>query len=135
MVTVRSLCLLIRNEEVLLGLKREERFGEGKYNGYGGKQEAGEIIERTAVRELYEETGIIGLEQDLEKVGVLNFTFPYKPSWDQIVHAYVLRRWEGDHQDTDEMYNHQWFPINNMPYDRMWAADIHWIPRVLADRN
>jgi len=38
---------------------KKRGFGVGKWNGYGGKLEEGESIERCATRELEEECGIV----------------------------------------------------------------------------
>ena len=52
---------LFREEEgerqLLLGRKKRG-FGEGKWNGFGGKLEPGETVEEAAVRELQEESGV-----------------------------------------------------------------------------
>ena len=45
-----SLLFLRNGEKILLAMKKKG-FGEGKYNGVGGKQEKGEDIEQTAIRE------------------------------------------------------------------------------------
>ena len=49
-----TIVLLLRNDEVLLAMKKRG-FGEGKWNGVGGKPNAGESIEEVAVRETKEE--------------------------------------------------------------------------------
>jgi 8-oxo-dGTP pyrophosphatase MutT (NUDIX family) len=59
-----TLCFLIRDAEILLGLKKVG-FGQGKYGGFGGKVEAGETPEMAAVREMAEETGIKVAAPDL----------------------------------------------------------------------
>lgn len=64
-----TLCYLVRGNppvEVLLGFKKMG-FGVGKYTGIGGKVEAGETIEETAVRELWEETGVRASASALQK--------------------------------------------------------------------
>ncbi|CAN0403706.1 unnamed protein product, partial [Ectocarpus sp. 8 AP-2014] len=43
--------------EILLGMKKRG-FGEGKWNGFGGKVESGESVEEAAKRELMEEAGL-----------------------------------------------------------------------------
>ena len=56
---VASLCFLVdkKNKRVLMGMKKRG-FGAGKYNGFGGKVEAGETIEEAVIRELWEESGV-----------------------------------------------------------------------------
>jgi 8-oxo-dGTP diphosphatase len=75
----RTLCFLVRGNpasEVLSGLKKTG-FGVGKYAGFGGRAEIGETIEKAAVRELEEETGIKVSTNDLHPIGHLTFLFPF----------------------------------------------------------
>ena len=57
---------------VLLGLKKRG-FGEGRWNGFGGKLEAGETMEQCAARELCEESGLRCEPTHLEPRGRLHF--------------------------------------------------------------
>ena len=128
-----TLCLLVRGkptEEVLLGLKKAG-FGMDKYNGFGGKVEDGETIAQAAVRELKEETGVQVRLVDLQRVGHLTFLFPEKPDWDQVVHVFLARAWEGEPAESVEMVP-TWFAVDDIPYERMWDDDAYWLPRVLA---
>ena len=67
-----TLCIIHQDGKVLLGMKKRG-FGVGKWNGFGGKVEAGEAIEDAAKRELFEEVGLNAL--DLQKLGVLDFSW------------------------------------------------------------
>lgn len=49
MKKVLTLALIDRNNEILLGLKKRG-FGEGLWNGFGGKVDPGEQIVDAAVR-------------------------------------------------------------------------------------
>ena len=130
--TQRTLCLLIKDDRVLLSKKKKGRFGEDKYNGFGGKPEPeDENIEATAIRELEEEIGVRTQIAYLQKRGELSFTFPHKPSSNQVVHVYIVTQWEGEPRESEEMMKPEWFAINNVPYREMWEADTHWIPHVL----
>jgi 8-oxo-dGTP pyrophosphatase MutT (NUDIX family) len=128
-----TLCILIRGNparEILLGMKKA-RFGAGKYNGFGGKVEEGESIAGATVREMREETGVRVRPEDLERVGHLTFLFPYKPEWEQVVHVFTARTWQGTPQESEEMAP-AWFEVNEIPYDQMWDDDVYWLPRILA---
>lgn len=122
--------LLNSKDEILLAMKKRG-FGEGKWNGAGGKVEAGETIEAAACRELHEETGVVVAESALEKVGLLHFVFEGKPDWNQDVNVFLVRDYSGpDAVETEEM-RPQWFKISEIPYDDMWSDDPYWLPRVL----
>ncbi|TSC68139.1 MAG: 7,8-dihydro-8-oxoguanine triphosphatase [Parcubacteria group bacterium Gr01-1014_72] len=54
---ITTLVIVHTHPKVLLGYKKRG-FGMGRWNGFGGKARAGEIIEDAARRELKEEAGI-----------------------------------------------------------------------------
>lgn len=122
----KTLCFALRGNEILLGWKKIG-FGENRWNGAGGKAEEAEEFEEAARREMKEEFGISPL--GLEKVAEITFTFPNK-SWNQVVHVYLTRSWEGEITESDEM-KPEWFPISEIPFDEMWSADRLWLPEVL----
>ena len=131
-----TLVFLVKGEppsEILLGLKKAG-FAQGKINGFGGKVQDGEPIAGAAVREMEEETGIRVLEQDLEKMARLTFTFPARPEWDQVVHVFLARRWKGEPMESAEM-RPAWYKVNEIPFQSMWQDDPHWLPRVLAGQH
>ena len=122
-----TLCLLIKDGEVLLALKKRG-FGVGRWNGAGGKVGDRESILDAAIRETKEE---IGVEiKNPEKFGLFHFTFPHKPEWDQDVTLFVAKEWDGRPTESEEMMP-AWFSFDDIPYDRMWADDKHWLPHVL----
>lgn len=47
-----------KNSLVMMGMKKRG-FGVGKWNGFGGKVEAGESNEQAAIRELEEESSVV----------------------------------------------------------------------------
>jgi len=118
---------------LLLGRKKRG-FGEGKLNGFGGKIEAGESEAQAAVREIREETGLQIEESLLRPAGRILFFFPFEPAFDHEVHLFVIDTWAGDPIETAEMAP-EWFDLDRIPYDEMWADDPHWMPLVLAGRT
>ncbi len=127
-----TLCFLVKGQPVhsiLLGWKKTG-FGRAKYNGFGGKIEAGETIVQAAVRELREECGVCVTGEKLENVGRLEFIFPAEPEFDHDVHIFLARIWQGEPQETVEM-RPCWFTASDIPYKQMWADDIYWLPKIL----
>ena len=70
-----TLCLLKKENKILLAMKKKG-FGEGKYNGVGGKLEENETPEEAMIRETQEEICVTPTEY--EKVGVISFDEFYK---------------------------------------------------------
>ena len=127
---VCTLCFLIRKDEILLAMKKRG-FGEGLWNGSGGKVHDNETIKEAALRELREEIGVMAIESDLQDAGQLDFYFRDKPEWDQTAHIFRIENWNGDPVETEEMKPH-WFKFADIPYDQMWVDDKYWVPKFLA---
>lgn len=128
---ILTLCLVRQGDRVLLGMKKRG-FGAGRWNGFGGKVEAGEAIEAAAKRETEEECGVIITE--MEKVGIHEFEFADKRGEILEVHVFRVDAWQGEPEETEEM-RPQWFTIDAVPYDEMWPDDIHWLPVFLAGKK
>ena len=52
-----TICEIIKDEKILLQYKAEGKFGEGKWNGPGGKIKPEETPLEGVIREVQEETG------------------------------------------------------------------------------
>jgi len=128
-----TVCFLVNGSpprEILLGLKKRG-FGAGKYNGLGGKVDEGETPLSAVIREVREEAGLSVSADGLRPMGAIEFRFPFRRDYDHYVHVFVATSWDGALRETAEMAA-RWFPIDRIPYDRMWADDAHWLPLVLA---
>lgn len=123
-----NICYLIKGGEVLLQHKRRG-FGQGKWNGVGGKIAPDESPEAGTRREVREETTIAA--GPLEKVGTLEFIFTTKPEWNNYCHVYLCREFSGEPADTGEG-ELKWWPIDAVPLDAMWDDDRYWLPQALA---
>ncbi len=122
-----TLCFLVQDDEVLLAMKKRG-FGNGKWNGVGGKPNQGESIDQTAIREANEE---IEIElKNIEACAVLDFYFPNNPDWSQQVVVYLSSIWDGAPVETEEM-KPAWFKKDSLPLTEMWPDDKFWLPQVL----
>lgn len=132
-MTQTSLVFLCRDGSILLAMKKRG-FGQGRWNGPGGKLIPGETFEAAAVREVYEE---IGVELAvIEQVAELRF---HMDDYDGDVmkniycRVFMCREWIGEPTESEEMAP-QWFSLHAIPYDQMWADDIFWLPEILAGK-
>lgn len=127
---VVTLVLVHEHPRILLGMKKRG-FGEGKWNGFGGKLKEGESIEQAAHRELKEEAGIsVG---GLEKRGVIEFEFENNPELLE-VHLFAGKEPLGEPKESDEMQP-AWFFVDEIPFRSMWSDDIYWMPLFLKGRK
>lgn len=110
---------------------KKRGFGEGKWNGFGGKVHVGETIEDAAKRELKEEAGIEVVF--LNKVGIVDFEFVGNHEILE-VHIFKVEGFEGEPVETEEM-KPQWFHTDEIPFEHMWPDDKHWIPLFLAGKK
>ena len=128
-----TLCFLINKEteKILLGMKKRG-FGKNKWNGFGGKVEDGENIKQAAIRELFEESGV--KVKDAKKLAELTFFFKNKPKWNQVVHVFISNNWKGEAIESEEMLP-KWFNFKDIPFEKMWRDDVHWLPFILKNKK
>jgi len=127
---VTTLCIVHQHPRILLGMKKRG-FGEGRWNGFGGKISPGETIEDAAKREIQEEAGI--KIADLYKLGVIEFEFKGNPEIIE-VHIFKSGGFSGEPTESEEM-KPRWFHIDEIPFDTMWPDDIHWLPFFLQGKR
>jgi 8-oxo-dGTP diphosphatase len=129
-------------KHVCLGLRKRvsSGLGENLMAGIGGKigdqpefadESPGEAIDR----EVREEIDVTVLEK--HELGRVRFIFTHKPpdsSWNQDVIVYLITKWQGEPCET-ESTRPEWVNIDEIPWERMWEDNAHWLPSVLADRQ
>jgi 8-oxo-dGTP diphosphatase len=123
-----NLCFITRGDEVLL-IHKKRGLGAGKINGPGGRLEPGETAVAAAVREVQEELGVTPRDPRLH--GELHFQF----ADGYALHCAVFKAsgCEGVPIETEEAIP-LWVRRDEVPFDRMWADDIHWLPGLLEGR-
>lgn len=125
--SVQNLLLVRKDDQILLAMKKRG-FGAGWWNGYGGKVMAGETVEEALVREVKEESGMV--LKSCRKVGFVRFE-----NVDKFVevHIFEAKEIEGEPVETEEM-SPKWFPVTNLPYDKMWKSDFPWYQLYFAGK-
>ena len=127
-----SLLFLRKDDQILLAMKKRG-FGEGRWNGVGGKVEADETIEQAMIRETQEEIGIT--PTIYEKVADIRFDEYFKGEPTLMhVHVFTATEWTGQPQESEEMAP-KWFSANDIPYDDMWPDDPYWLPEVIEGKK
>ncbi|MFP4114553.1 MAG: 8-oxo-dGTP diphosphatase [Spirochaetota bacterium] len=123
----RAVVALPRSNGRLLLIHKKRGLGAGKINGPGGRIEPGETATEAAVRETEEEVGI--RIHDPRERATLHFAF--EDGYRLTVYVFVSEVFEGNPVETDEALPF-WAPVDEIPYESMWADDEHWLPLVLA---
>ena len=127
-----TLLLLRKDNKILLAMKKKG-FGEGKYNGVGGKIEPNETPEEGMIRESKEEIFITPTEY--YKVGTIEFMECYKgEKLNLTFHLFIATNWDGTPTESDEV-KPKWFDIDKIPYDKMFPDDKYWLPYVLEGKK
>ena len=123
-----TLLMVVKDGRILLPQKKRG-FGQGLYNGMGGKVEPGETVEQALVRECQEEIGITPL--NYEKFGINHFDILHKGERSHlVVHVFIATDYIGEPQESDEMKPF-WFTLDQIPFEKMWEDDPYWLPRIL----
>lgn len=127
---VMTLLMVVQGQRVLLGQKKRG-FGEGLWNGFGGKADENESVDEAALRELREEAGIEAV--DATRRGLLTFVYDDQ-SRPMEVHVYHASRFTGAPVETEEM-RPAWWEVKDLPWSQMWPDDEIWYPLFLSDRR
>jgi len=120
-----TLMFVVRDGEVLL-IEKLRGIGMGKINGPGGKIDPGETPMECVVRECQEELHITPLNP--VKMGELWFAMSDIP--DIHCHVFTSTEFEGTPTATEEAVP-VWTKIEDIPWDKMWEDDAHWLPQML----
>lgn len=128
---VLTLVIIQRGDEILLGMKKRG-FGVGKWNGFGGKLHDGETVEAAAQREVFEEIGVT--VDELEKIGVIDFSWQHKADEILEVNIFKCTHFTGQPVESEEM-KPQWYNISEIPYETMWSDDKYWLPLLLEGKK
>jgi 8-oxo-dGTP diphosphatase len=110
--------------------KKENDYHKGKWNGLGGKAEAGESPEECAIRELYEESGLKAKKMQMK--GFITF-----PMFDGIndwhVFLFTVSEFEGELIECNEGHL-EWVPDDKLTELNLWEGDKIFIPWLFEDR-
>ena len=120
-----TLVFVIRDDEILL-INKKTGLGKGKINGPGGKVDPGETPEVCAIRECKEELDIT--VSNLEYCGQHRFQFV--DGYSLLVWVYSSDTFEGTPTESIEA-RPLWFPLDEIPYERMWEDDHMWLPMLI----
>lgn len=121
-----TLCYLRQQGKTLMmhRIKKADDMHQGKWNGLGGKLEAGETPEECAVREIKEESGLIAENPKMK--GILTFPgFANDEDWYAFV--FVITDFEGELIDSAEG-DLAWIDDSELTNLNLWEGDRIFLP-------
>ncbi|HNT23852.1 MAG TPA: 8-oxo-dGTP diphosphatase [Anaerolineales bacterium] len=121
-----TLCYVRRAGQTLMvhRIKKANDMHMGKWNGMGGKLEPGETPEECAMREVFEETGLV-VRNPLFK-GMITFpAFSKEEDWYTFV--FVMTEFEGQLIDSPEG-TLAWIDNEHLLELNLWEGDRVFIP-------
>ena len=108
------------------------------WTGYGDKWDIlDETILDTAVRELYDESGVIAQKEDLIEVAHVNFFWPGNTTdtRDVEVTFFLLKKYESVPVESDEMGGPKLFSLDDAPFENIFPAGELIIRNVMSNKN
>jgi 8-oxo-dGTP diphosphatase len=105
-------------------IKKPNDMHEGKWNGLGGKFEAGETPEECVQREVQEEAGL--LIQNPKLHGLL--MFPRFKGNDWYVFVFTATEFSGALIAEGSEGNLEWIPDENILHLNLWESDHIFLP-------
>ncbi len=126
-----TLAYLVTPSEVWLAPKNK-KVGVGLLNGYGGQVKEHETIIQAALRETKEESRVEVSAKDLIHITTINIFRGDEHRFQ--CHIFLITRWGGEPQETEEMGIPEKFPRNKLPLARMLPGDSLWLPEVMIGR-
>ena len=102
-----------------------DRFAPGAWDLPVGKQEPGEQITATAVRELREEAGLVAEVGDLRLVHAVHGAWGVQAPNGFLTLVFTVRRWSGQPVNTepDAHTQIQWHPTDSLPAPLVEGVD------------
>jgi 8-oxo-dGTP diphosphatase len=122
----KATLLFVLDDGRILLIDKKTGLGAGKINGPGGRIDPGETALQGAVREVQEELCVT--PTGVREAGELYFQFMDGYSLHGTV--FTATGFDGELCETHEAAP-RWTPLNNIPYERMWADDALWLPLLL----
>jgi len=126
-----TLCYVKRDGHTLMVYrnKKPNDIHEGKWNGLGGKFEAGETPEECITREVHEEAGL--LIQNPRLHGLL--MFPNFKGSDWYVFVFTASEFSGELIDSPEG-KLEWIEDNQLTSLNLWESDHIFLPWIEKEK-
>jgi mutator protein MutT len=104
--------ILIKDNKILLGKRKNTEVGSGTWGLPGGRVDFGEKAENTAIREVKEETNF-----NVEEITFLTYSDDVYENEHWVTLFYITSHFTGvlENKEIDKCEEWKWFDINKMP--------------------
>ncbi len=123
--------ILSRDKKSVLLIHRNKRQGDqhlGKYNGLGGKMEAGEDVLTCMKREIQEEAGILCTKTELR--GTISWPGFGSAGEHWLGFIFLIHKYQGEPGSSNEEGDLHWKYISELTSLPMWEGDKFFLPLV-----
>lgn len=105
------------NRVVLLQRSQNAKFAQGMWDLPVGKSEPGEPITETAVRELYEETGLTVKPESLKVAHIIHGAWGVEAPGGFLTVVFATHEWTGEPENRERRKHAQvcWMDANDIP--------------------
>ena len=127
-----TLCYVKENNKTLMihRIKKPNDIHQGKWNGLGGKLEAGESPEQCIIREVKEECGFEIIQPRYH--GLLVFVDFKQDDW--YVWVFSADHFNGELLGTSDEGNLEWVADENVSKLNLWASDQIFLPWLKSEK-
>ncbi|MEM7347921.1 MAG: NUDIX domain-containing protein [Chloroflexota bacterium] len=103
----------LQQQQLLLLRRFNTGYEDGNYSVVAGHVESDETVTQAAIREAFEEAGVIIATQDIDVVHVMN----RKSDDERIDFFLVVNAWAGEvaNQEPNKCDDLSWFGVDNLP--------------------
>jgi len=104
---------LIKNRKILLLLRKNTGYEDGKYHVPAGHMDEGEPVTTTLIRESKEEIGISIKKDDIKLVHIMHSI----DSKERMGFFFEVKKWNGEikNMEPEKHGNVKWFDIDGLP--------------------
>ncbi|GGY78287.1 NUDIX domain-containing protein [Streptomyces nitrosporeus] len=115
----------VTNRVVLLQRSESAKFAQGMWDLPVGKSEPGEPITETAVRELYEETGLTVKSESLKVAHIIHGAWGVEAPNGFLTVVFAAHEWTGEPENREPRKHSQvrWVDVNSIPEEFVETTD------------
>ena len=113
---------IIKDDKLLLSLRKNTGFADGMFNIVGGHLEKNESVKEGAIREGNEEIGIVISKDDLQLAHVVHDM----SNIPRIQFYFICKKWQGEISNTepDKCVELKWFSLDKLPKNLLPSTEF-----------